>query len=117
MTSIVLDENVSLEVDYRLQALGHSVIAIAKLSDRGMSDEKVFSIVIEKESVLVTRDIHFTNPLRFPPEKSRGILYLTHGNLRASEEGDLVEQFFRSHPEESFRGHLVFLTLAGPVIR
>lgn len=46
----------------------------------------------------------------FPPEATGGILYIAHGNLRAHEEADLVEMFLRTHPEESFKGKLVFLT-------
>ena len=81
MPRAVLDENVSLQVGARLAAFGYEVLAIAKQPGRGMSDEAVFALVTESAGLLVTRDTHFTNPLRFPPAKTGGILYLTHGNL------------------------------------
>lgn len=55
---------------------------IARQPSRGMSDEAVFALAADPPSMLVTRDAHFTNPLRFPPSKIGGILYVTHGNLR-----------------------------------
>src|SRR3989338_2043093 len=100
MPRAILDENVSLQVAERLGVLGYGVLAIAQQSTRGLSDETVFAFACEGPCLLVTRDTHFTNPIRFPPEKTGGILYLTHGNLRGQEEAALVEQFLRAHPPQ-----------------
>jgi len=64
---IILDENVSLRVVDSLKSLGYEVLVIAKLPKRGMSDAEVFALAQEKPSLLITRDAHFTNSLRFPP--------------------------------------------------
>ena len=117
MPRAVLDENVSFEAGARLQAQGFEVVFIAKLSNRGMKDEEVFAMAAQPASLLVTRDIHFTNPLRFPPERTAGILYLTHGNLTAHEEANLIEQFLRSHSQEGIKGKLVFLSRTDVKIR
>ena len=117
MPRAILDENVSLQVAERLAALGYDVLAIAKHSKRGINDEAVFALVTESPSFLVTRDTHFTNPLRFPPAKTNGILYLVHGNLRGHEEADLVEQFLKAHPPKMFAGRLVFLSPSSVKIR
>ena len=114
---VVLDENVSLRVFDSLKSLGYEVLVIAKLPKRGMSDAEVFAIAQEKPSLLITRDAHFTNSLRFPPARINGILYITHGNLLAAEEADLVEKFLSTHPPKIFSGHLVFLSPASVRIR
>ena len=106
----VVDENVSLQVAEVLQRLGYEVRAVARLPARGMSDDAVFALAIEGPSLLVTRDAHFTNPLRFPAARTEGILYLIHGNLRGDEEAGLVERFLKTHPPQTFRGHLVQLS-------
>lgn len=117
MPRAILDENVSLQVAERLAARGYDVLAIVQQPTRGISDEAVFALVSSGACLLVTRDTHFTNPIRFPSAKTGGILYLTHGNLRGQEEADLVEQFLRAHPPAVFAGRLVFLSPANVRIR
>jgi len=54
MPRAILDENVSLQVAARLEALGYEVTAISKHPERGMQDEAVFALA--KGCILVTRD-------------------------------------------------------------
>lgn len=115
MPRVVLDENVSLQVVARLEALGYEVAAISKHPERGMHDEAVFALA--KGCILVTRDAHFTNPVRFPSAETGGILFITHGNLRGRDEAELVERFLKEHQLENFTGHLAFLSPAGFRIR
>jgi len=115
MPRVVLDENVSLQVASRLEALGYEVTAVSKHPERGMHDEAVFALA--KGSLFVTRDAHFTNPVRFLPAETVGILYITHGNLRGRDEAELVERFLKTHPPGDFAGHLVFLSPSGSRIR
>ena len=82
-----------------------------------MSDEAVFALVTKESNLLVTRDTHFTNPIRFPPTKTGGILNLVHGNLRGQEEADLVEQFLEAHPPTAFAGRIVFLSPSSVRVR
>ena len=117
MPHAVLDENVSLQVGDCLRALGYEVVAIVQHPQRGMDDPAVFALVMQYPSLLVTRDIHFINSLRFPPEQTSGILFITPGNLRGREEADLVSAFLRTHSPEVFGGHLVILSPTGVVIR
>lgn len=106
----ILDENVSLDVQPVIEDCGFTVIAIALLPDRGIADASVFDLAKQHRAFLVTRDRDFTNSIRFPPTKVQGILYLMDGNLKGSEEANLVRRFLKNHPFESFRGKLVFLS-------
>ena len=117
MPRVVLDENVSLQVEGRLFDLGYRVLSVAKHPAKGMTDEAVFQLAVKNSALLITRDSHFTNPVRFPPKKTGGILYLTSGNLRSSEEAALVERYLRTHRPKDFSGHLVFLSLGGVRVR
>ena len=117
MPHALLDENVSLQVGSRLRALGYEVASIAQHPQRGMDDQEVFALAIQRSSLLVTRDAHFTNYLRFPPEQTSGILFITAGNLRGRQEADLVDAFLRTHARETFAGRLAIVSLTGVSIR
>ncbi len=105
---IVIDENVSYGVAKRLRMIGYDVISISEMPGRGMSDEDVYALTLREQAVLITRDYHFTNPIRFPVEKNI-IIYIRHGNLRSEEEIRMVESFLRAHDLEVFQGKLITL--------
>jgi hypothetical protein len=46
---------------------------------------------------------------RFPAEKTKGIIYIRHGNLKSEEEIMMVENCLRSHDLEILQGKLVTL--------
>ena len=79
-------------------------------------DESV-SLLDDEPRLLVTRDAHFTNPFRFPPDRTGGILYIARGNLLAAQEADLVVGFLKNHPADHYRGRLVSLTPGGSRVR
>ncbi len=107
--TIVLDESASYGLAEVLRKTGHDVIAIADTTTAGITDEKIFNLTIKHNAVLVTRDYHFTNPLRFPANKTGGIIFIRHGNLTANEEIALVQRFLSIHPYEEYSGKLVTL--------
>jgi predicted nuclease of predicted toxin-antitoxin system len=106
---IVLDESVSYGLAEVLLRDGHQIVAIAESATSGNSDEEVFALAGNSKSVLITRDYHFTNPLRFPSEKTGGIIYIRHGNLTSEEEILLVTKFLSNHPYSEFSGRLATL--------
>ncbi|MGB2727179.1 MAG: DUF5615 family PIN-like protein [Halobacteriota archaeon] len=106
---IVIDENVSYGLVERLQMWGYDVSSISELPERGMSDEDIYTLILDEQAVFVTRDYHFTNPIRFPAEKTEGIIYIRHGNLKSEEEITLVEDFLKSHDLGMLQGKLVTL--------
>lgn len=106
---IVVDENVSYGLAERLRKEGHEVISISEPPDRGVLDEDIYAFILREQSVLITRDYHFTNPVRFPAEKTKGIIYIRHGNLKSEEEIAMVENFLHDHDLEVFQQKLVTL--------
>lgn len=113
----LLDENVSLDVRPVLETLGYTVIAVALLTERGMSDMNVFERAQNEKAILVTRDRDFTNSIRFPPHLITAILFIRDGNLKGSEEAEIIKRFLETHSSESFRGKLVSLSPSSTRIR
>ena len=112
---ILLDENVCLQLAGALREDGHEVVTIADSSTKGLSDNEVWSRACQYPSLPITRDYHFTNPVRFHPAMCLGIVFLRHGNLKATKEVELVRSFLSSYPLAEYRGTLV--TLAPGSIR
>ncbi len=106
---IVLDESVSYGLGEVLRHEGHEIIAIAEASTAGNADEEVFRLACDINAVLITRDYHFTNHIRFPADKTSGIIYIRHGNLTAEEEIQLVTTFLSKHPPAEYNGLLATL--------
>ena len=103
---VVLDENVSKGLAQPLRELGFTILAGPAA---GTDDASIFRYVLKEQAVLVTRDYHFTNPIRFDAEKTQGIIYIHHGNLTSAQEISLVVKFLRKHPAAEFQGKLVTL--------
>ena len=114
---IVLDESVSYGLGEILRHEGHEVIAIVEAATAGNADEEVFKQTCEVKAVLITRDYHFTNHLRFPADKTSGIIYIRHGNLTSEEEIQLVTNFLSKHPSADYNGRLATLYRSSVKIR
>ena len=107
---IVVDESVSFGVVSYLRNEGYDVIAIADAETSGLKGPDVFQIVKKEKAVLITRDHHFTNSLRFPSQETMCIIYIQRGNLTSTEETKLIRWFFDSYSIKDFRGQLVSIT-------
>lgn len=115
--NVVIDENVSYDLVINLRAKGYKVLSIAEKSTKGLSDRMVFSLAENLKAILITRDHHFLNPLRFPPNKTKGIIYIRQGNLSSTDEIKLVLRFLDSHSPEFFCGRLIILSTQGIRLR
>jgi len=114
---IILDENVSLALAQSLRQAGHEVVAVAEIAERGMKDDEVWELAKAQQSILITRDYIFTNPVHFKTQEVQAVIYLRRGNLRAEEKIALVMDFLASHKLDEFKGCLVTLWPGGARIR
>ena len=114
---IVVDENVSYEVAQYLKDIGHDVIAIAVAEHSGLPDSDIFELAKKEKAILLTRDHHFTNSLRFPPDEVSCIIFIRKGNLRSREELDLIKWFFQSFDISDFEGRLVTISRGSVKVR
>ena len=107
--NFIIDENVSLAVVKMLRQKGHNVISICEEPYSSIKDLKIFDLVIKKKSILITRDEHFSNPIRFPAKRTKGIVLIRPGNIKSEDESDLVKQFIERHKIDTLSACLITL--------
>ncbi|TAN47153.1 MAG: hypothetical protein EPN26_14295 [Rhodospirillales bacterium] len=76
---IKLDENIGRRGLELLTRSGHDVMTVVDQKLGGAPDEKLFKVCADEGRVLVTLDHDFGQVLRFPPEKSAGMVVLEPG--------------------------------------
>jgi hypothetical protein len=76
---IKLDENIGRRGIELLKQAGHDVMTVRDQSLGGARDEALFDVCAEEDRVLITLDHDFGQVLRFPPERSAGLVILEPG--------------------------------------
>jgi hypothetical protein len=71
-----LDENIGRKAEQLLRDAGYDVSTVTSQSLNGTTDENLFEVCIAEQRALVTLDHDFGQVLRFPPERSAGIVIL-----------------------------------------
>ena len=104
----VVDENVSFGLVEALRKAREEVLAIIE-DNRGISDTAVFNLAQKDKAILITRDYHFANPMKFGSSKVEAIIYVQQGNLSSVKEIQLVMNFLKKHTLNEFTGKLVTL--------
>jgi len=114
---VIVDENVSYSVVKRLRLQGWDIIAIADDKNRAWQDDNIYHLALQEKAIIITRDYHFTNPVRFPIMPEISIVYIRHGNLTSEQETDILDMFFHSVKLDEIRGKLVTLYYNTETIR
>ena len=71
-----LDENLGLRHAELLRQAGHEVDTVHDESLSGAADDAALAAAWAADRALVTLDLDFADPLRFPPEATAGIVVL-----------------------------------------
>lgn len=71
-----LDENLGRSARDLLAGVGHEVATVPEQSLGSAADDAVIEACHDEGRALVTLDLDFANPLRFPPERYSGIAVL-----------------------------------------
>lgn len=71
-----LDENVDARLAVLLREAGHETTTVRDQRLRGMADRALYEHCASEGHILVTLDKDFSNVLRFPPERSPGLVVL-----------------------------------------
>ena len=109
MSRFLVDENVSYELVGKLRSLGAEVISVVEEKLHRTPDTKIFSLAVDRNAVIITRDYHFTNPLSFPVGETEGIIYIRHGNITSDDEVKMVTEFIKRIDIKTIKGKLVTL--------
>ena len=71
-----LDENFGLRAKKLFLEFNHDVHSVVDEQLQGCPDESLFSKCVSENRCLVTLDLDFCDVIRFPPEKSKGIVVI-----------------------------------------
>lgn len=71
-----LDENLGLRGADQLSENGHDVSTVTVQQMEGASDEVLIEVCRVEKRSLITMDLDFANPIRYPPERYAGIVVL-----------------------------------------
>lgn len=71
-----LDENLDPRLAPLLAEGGHSAETVLSEGLSGTSDETIYQSCCAEHRTLITLDLDFSNPLRFPPGTTEGIVVL-----------------------------------------
>lgn len=100
-----LDENLGRSCAAMLAASGHDISTVPEQGMSSWADEQVLGACHREGRTLITLDLDFSNPLRFPPDGTPGIVVLrlpspvTLGQLKAA-----IEALLRKFLEAKDRG-------------
>jgi len=73
---IKLDENLGDVFAAGLRSAGHDVATVPEERLSGAKDDAVFARCREEKRSLVTLDLDFSDPLRYPPDGGEGVIIL-----------------------------------------
>jgi predicted nuclease of predicted toxin-antitoxin system len=76
---IKLDENIGRRGAELLKSAGYDVMTVRDQNLQGAPDEIVFEACAHEARILLTLDHDFGQVLRFPPERSAGVVILETG--------------------------------------
>jgi predicted nuclease of predicted toxin-antitoxin system len=101
-----LDENVDARLADVLRGAGHDVATVAEQGLHGAEDEALLAVCVGESRALVTLDLDFADPFRYPPEKTRGLVVLRGATNRFSTMRAIAHTLVHALATESPNGQL-----------
>ena len=102
-----LDENIGIRWRDRLTEAAHDVDTVHDEDLSGSSDLSMLDAATSANRALVTLDVDFANPIRFPPRRTPGIAVLRVHDRPGRRDLDLVvAELILGLMRASLTGHL-----------
>jgi predicted nuclease of predicted toxin-antitoxin system len=99
-----LDENFNVSLAVWLRSLGHDAETIRDEQMSGASDEQVFAAAAAEDRCLVTLDLDFSDPIRFPPATGTIVLRVPVPSMAMIRR--LLQQALAHAADESPQGQI-----------
>lgn len=105
----LVDENLPRSITNVFQELGFKTEHVSNNPElRSQSDEDIFYYAIKNSAIIVTRDLGFANPFRFPLEKLTGLIIIRFPNeILISTLCSEIKKLVQGFKEEDFKSILV----------
>lgn len=101
-----LDENLDARLAEAMQKSDMDGDTVLGEELSGVSDEALFEVCKKTGRILITLDLDFANPLRFPPQSAPGIMVLRPRNYSLSQIRAILFDALPRLKEESIDGRL-----------
>jgi predicted nuclease of predicted toxin-antitoxin system len=105
-----LDENLPLQIAFRLRELGHDVHTTQQENLSGCNDSELWANAQREGRTLITQDLDFSDSRRFTPGTHHGIVLI---RLHSPSRLRLVERMqdaFQTEPVDEWAGCFVVVT-------
>ena len=106
---LLADECLYLLTTIFLRKHGHDVLAIQETGLIGIKNGEVAELANKEKRVLITRDMHFCNILKFPPENHNGIIVLKIRPDNTSLVHDNLINYLKKYAIENIEQTLVII--------
>jgi hypothetical protein len=105
----LVDEDVDVRIIRLLRSLGHDV----KRVPSGMKNGHVMRLAINESRVLITRDVDFTDKVKFPPPRTPGVVHLDIHPPRFERLAPPLKAFVTTVAAPALSGRLWVVTEEG----
>ncbi len=93
-----LDENFGTRTQNIFRSAGYDVKTVRDQALEGCSDQQLYETCCSEKRCLVTLDLDFADIVRFPPDKSNGIVVIrVPRNPSLALLDQLINQFIEAH--------------------
>ncbi len=106
-----LDECVDARLSEYLKQAGYEAVTTRQQGLHGIEDERLYRLCVSEGFILVTLDIHFSNPMNFDPKHTPGIVVLRGPDDLLATTRKLVETLTEGLKREKPDGRLWIVEL------
>ena len=101
----LVDENLPSSICRIFEDLGHQAEYVGDIKRlRQQPDEAIFDYAVKHKAIIVTRDLGFGNPLRFPLGKITGLVIIRFPNeISISKIGEELNRLLKDFQLKDFR--------------
>lgn len=107
----LIDENTTSSIGFLFEKKGFEVDYVVRNKElRGQPDEVIFNYAVDKQADIVTRDLGFTNPLRFDLTKLFGVVVLRFPNeISVATFNSEVDRLTKGMTDKDFRKKIIVI--------
>jgi predicted nuclease of predicted toxin-antitoxin system len=106
---LLIDADLPYSLGRELGARGHDVFDARGLLPQPAPDEMVYQRAVQDGRILLTRDLDFSNILRFQPKAPVGIVILRLRMLSPAEVLTSVENLFKQLTQQQLQGAITIV--------